>query len=106
MSCNSVSRKVTKIRNVYIYALVDPLDHQIHYVGKTNNLDFRLGSHIRQRSNLLRKRWVTSLVTRGLLPQMIILEKVEESNWQSREIHWISLGRKSGWPLTNIQNGG
>lgn len=95
-----------KKNQTYIYALADPLDHRIYYVGKTNNLQFRLGTHIRQRSNLFRKKWVTSLVSRGLLPYIIVLEEVEEIIWQEREIFWIALGKKLGWPLTNIQNGG
>lgn len=34
------------MENYYIYALIDPTDNIIKYIGKTNNIEKRLKKHI------------------------------------------------------------
>jgi len=60
----------------WIYCLIDPLDGQIRYVGKTTNIEQRLANHGNPKSghnNQELTDWKTSLATKGLSPDMQIL---------------------------------
>jgi len=92
---------------VYIYALRDPRDGLVYYVGKTRHPSWRLQSHIEERGgNKAKRRWLDDLRQHGLTPEMAILEKADAYTWQDTERLWIAKGREQGWPLTNIRSGG
>lgn len=99
MSANTVS----------IYALLDPRDNAVRYVGKTKMaLEYRLASHISscQRANNHRTNWLRKLLRLGLRPIIQLLEVVLEEEWQDAERRWISQFRDAGARLTNSTNGG
>ena len=58
----------------YIYALVDPLNHLVRYVGKTANLDARYRVHCSGKDGSTGV-WVKSLPQP---PVLVLLETVEE----------------------------
>ena len=93
-------------RVTYIYALVDPRDGGIYYIGKANDLEKRLYQHLRRDVNRHKCRWLESLARDGLAPTVRILETVPADEWAEAEIKWIAKGRGEGWPLTNIAAGG
>lgn len=74
-------------RPVYIYALRDPRDWRIRYVGKTNRPSIRLRKHCNDQTSGHRGRWLTSVRTHGGKPVMELLELcvgngiVEEAKW-------------------------
>lgn len=94
--------------NIYIYSLTDPITNEIRYIGKTGNIHNRLLAHISKSktSNTHVGRWIKSLLNKGLLPILDIVEECPSSIWETREIYWISY-YKSLYPnLCNIQKGG
>ncbi len=94
---------------VTIYALVDPRDNAIRYVGKTRQkLSSRLSGHLacaKYRRNH-RERWIFSLLDNGLKPCIVALDSVEDSEADQSEIWWIAKMRDAGCDLTNATAGG
>lgn len=92
---------------VYIYGLKDPRTGEIRYVGKTVNPSSRFSFHMAGNDvNRHKQNWLTGLKREGVKPEMVILEVTDEDRWEGREKYWIAKGRKDGWPLTNIAEGG
>ena len=59
-----------------IYALIDPRDDSIRYIGMTHNPDQRLKEHLRGRGGNSPKRiWINELRQLGLVPTMQPIEK-------------------------------
>ena len=92
--------------DVYIYALCDPRDDSIRYVGRTVNLKDRYKNHLRAKWGTHRCCWIKGLKEFGLKPKMTILEIVEESECRESEIWWIMHLRENGCDLTNHSDGG
>lgn len=95
----------------YIYALVDPRDGDVRYIGKSVDPKQRLRKHIHKArkenpGNLYRYDWICSVLSDGYRPILEIIEEVSEDGWREAERTWIKYGREQGWPLTNIENGG
>src|SRR5260370_18737051 len=68
---------MTKERGYTIYALIDPRDSSIRYIGITDNPDQRLKEHLRGRGgNPPKRNWVYELRQLGLVPIMQPLETV------------------------------
>lgn len=94
--------------DVVIYGLTDPETNEVRYVGKSVEPHRRLRAHIQHARNggkTYRDTWIRSLLTQGLLPRMVELQRVESGSWQEAEAFWISHFRKSG-NLTNLTDGG
>jgi len=94
----------------YIYALKDPRDNEVKYIGKTSSPRRRLTEHLSQSSlnkypQTKVKEWIKEVKALGLKPIMSVLESVE-SNWQSQEKFWINQFRENGARLLNHTDGG
>lgn len=90
---------------MYVYGLIDPQTNCICYVGKADNIDKRLSSHLLANdiSNLAKNRWIDSLKRQGLEPQIVVLEHAEDaSTIFEAETRWIQTGLQLGWPLLNM----
>lgn len=94
---------------VKIYKLIDPRNHEIRYVGKTiHSLNRRLIGHIdsaRRFKNYL-YNWINSLAALDLKPIIELIEEVDESVWEEKEIYWIQYHLDIGCDLTNYCKGG
>jgi len=89
-----------------IYALIDPRDDSVRYVGKTvKSLARRLEEHIANPVNLDMCMWVTELVSSGRRPLIRLLTMCEVSNWERHEVDWIRWFRTRG-KLLNVDPGG
>lgn len=98
----------------YIYALIDPRDNTVRYIGMTKDVYFRLRQHVKDGSRLDNKRvWINKLEQLGLSPELEILETIEvepdksediEVIAQRREKFWIQEFLKSGAALLNVSN--
>jgi DNA-binding XRE family transcriptional regulator len=89
-----------------IYALVDPRDQTIRYIGVSKDVQTRLAQHMREVQNEKRK-WLSELYQQGLVPDIKILETIEAEQdadiiYSQRELHWIRYFSQAGAPLTNI----
>lgn len=91
----------------YIYALIDPRDDRIRYVGKASNIKRRFSQHCSiQREKNHRANWLTKLRSLELEPTLKIIEECGGSNWSERETYWIRYYRELGCDLVNATGGG
>lgn len=91
-------------RSVWIYAISDPRDRVIRYVGKTScSLASRLKGHIKNPTSRAMRDWLDGLRMEGVVPKISPLERCWQKNWQSREQAWI---RRFGSTLLNVLTGG
>lgn len=93
-----------------IYGLIDPRTRLIRYVGMSSSGLKRPSAH-RRASQLVRRTrcvsWIKSLLAEGLDYEIVVLEEVaSKTALVATEIWWIAYGRASGWPLTNLTDGG
>lgn len=91
-----------------IYALRDPRDLQIHYVGLTENHPvWRLAQHLqdKQDKNQAKLSWLAELKILNARPDVVVLQfapDLESALFAER--YWIKLGLQAGWPLTNQES--
>ncbi len=93
----------------FIYGLKDPLTKEIRYIGKSDSPSSRYQNHLSMSAadvNRHKKNWIKSLQQQMMRPELVILERVNDESWEERERWWIAKGRKDGWPLTNLSEGG
>jgi hypothetical protein len=98
------------MKTVYIYALIDPRNEQVRYVGKSKFPKKRLNGHLqgaRKGFKTHRHNWIRQLLNEGLKPDLLILEEVKENEWEQAEKKWIVYYRdENGKDLTNTAEGG
>lgn len=80
---------------VHIYALQDPRDGTVRYVGQARDLNKRLSDHIREAHTRrppvdCKSEWILSLSESGLTPNMQLLETVDGIDRLVAEAKWIS----------------
>jgi hypothetical protein len=91
------------MKKVLIYALICPKAKEIRYIGKTiQSLKSRLKGHlyIPKNDTTYRANWIRDLRKDKLIPEIILIEECNESNWVEREIYWIDYYSK----LVNLVN--
>jgi len=92
---------------VYIYALIDPRDNEVRYIGQTVNLSQRFRKHLTDKRISSRKRaWLDELLLLGKEPIMKVIEQCNKGNAGEREQYWIADYRNLNTDLLNISNGG
>ena len=69
----------------FIYALLDPRDNSVRYVGKADDPYRRYCEHLKENYDSHKCRWIKVLMGMGLLPIRQILEECDCSIWQERE---------------------
>lgn len=90
----------------YIYTLICPITNTIEYIGKTNNLEKRLRSHLLDKTKSIKNNWIKKLKKLGLVPKIECIEECTDINVDEREIYWISYYRKINPKLKNMTKGG
>jgi hypothetical protein len=93
-------------RPAYIYALIDPRDGEVRYVGKAIDPYVRLNSHLGEKNHRRKSRWLNVLVQQCLIPKVVVLECTNTGGWQAAERSWIKFYRSIGADLTIHTNGG
>lgn len=96
------------METVFIYALCEPGTRTVRYIGMTGNPKRRFRSHTcktKCKSNH-RECWLSSLISKGLKPEMIILREVPKADWKRAEERYIRLARGCAMKLTNGSDGG
>lgn len=96
------------INKTYIYALVDPRDNKIRYVGKANNPKERYKNHINpsRDKNTHKRNWLNLVRSLGYKPELLILDHVDIKEWRFWEIFYIDLFKSYGFELVNHTIGG
>lgn len=93
-----------------IYALKDPETNEIRYIGKSTSGLRRPNQH-KQKYGLLtnnhKNNWIKSLLAKGLMYEIIILEEnIELESLNNREKYWVTYYKSLGSCLTNQTDGG
>ena len=92
----------------YIYALVDPRNDEVRYIGRTINPRNRYWAHlVKDNRNDYKRNWVKSLLNKNLRPKYEIIwitDNVGEAN--QAEIYFIKMYKEGGARLTNLTEGG
>lgn len=93
---------------VEIYALLDPRNKAVRYIGKANNAQKRLKTHL---SDCLKRKspvclWVKELLDAGMKPTLEILCQCSETTWPATERAAIAMARKAVPDLLNLADGG
>ncbi len=86
-----------------VYALIDPTDQLIYYVGQTRKPSVRFAQHLTMRHHKGNKAaWLRRLGQQGQQPHMQILEFVEgQEAALAKEQEWIRHFIEKGMPLLN-----
>lgn len=92
-----------------IYALIDPRNDEIRYVGQTYQTpQARLRNHLSASKRGVRTHvacWLRGLILNGFKPIMVELEIIQ-GNGNDAEKQWIAYGYNNQWRLTNHTIGG
>ena len=94
-------RKQKEHLKVYIYALIDPRDQAVRYIGSTRMPRNRLSGHLAKYSygTHEKREWIGGLKTVGIKPTLQILEETIEKHRAARETHWYKHYRDLGCNL-------
>lgn len=94
-------------RSYQVYALIDPRDELVHYVGISTNVKARLRYYLGGGyANIQQKHWFLELIQNNLSPILRMLETIEASGNSyniacEREYYWIEELFHLGNPLLN-----
>lgn len=94
------------MRTTFIYVLKEPDTGEIRYVGKSDNPKQRFGLHLRNRGRSHKIHWIQNLLSKGLKPDLEIIDEVSFEEWEQWEVAWIEYFRELGSQLTNTSPGG
>lgn len=96
------------MEKVYIYGLVDKITNQLKYIGKSINPQSRYRKHLQdsKKQTSYKDRWIFSLLEKKSKPELLIIDEVNDYNWEFWEKHYISYYKSIGCKLTNISEGG
>jgi predicted GIY-YIG superfamily endonuclease len=91
---------------ICIYALIDPIDKKVKYVGQTKDPSKRYNEHIRTAKYhvTLKEQWIHALLTVGHMPEFKVLELCTSLNKDEREKYYIQKYRKKNKYLFNIMD--
>lgn len=96
-----------------IYALTDPTTDEVRYIGKSASGLQRPRSHKHPsllRATTAKNLWIRKLLSEGRMYGIRVLETLSsdasEADAARAERKWIAEGRRLGWPLTNVTDGG
>lgn len=91
-----------------IYGLRHPVTKELRYVGKANDANKRLLTHIRDaaRRHTPVVCWIASLIKAGARPDVVTLKETSSETWKDDEREAIAYHRRHGARLLNIADGG
>lgn len=95
------------VNTVEIYALCDPSDGSVRYIGKANESRKRLATHLRDSRRRVSpvNSWLRKLQNDRQIPILRVIATVPEAKWREEEIRWIAFYR-SQCRLLNLADGG
>lgn len=85
-----------------VYALLDPRTNRVRYIGKSKNGLLRALGHKSYGHSPALHAWLRDLSEcNSAYVTLILAEATTEEQLAVLEAHWIALGFRFGWPLTN-----
>lgn len=91
---------------VAIYALIDPRDNDIRYIGRANCEIERFKAHLTDTYESYKVRWIAKLKELNLQPILQVICRVPEIEWEETEKMFIAFYKSIGCRLTNLSAGG
>lgn len=91
---------------IVIYALVDPRDNTVRYIGQTNNLNERMQAHRSAAVNKWVGAWVRDLATVGQSFQCKVITRSAVQHADAAERYWIAFYRSLGTLFNESEGGG
>jgi len=73
------------MKTTYIYELIDPKSNKPRYIGKSNNPQKRLESHLKEKKNTYKNNWIKKLKKENLIPVLNIIDEVSIDTW----VFWV-----------------
>lgn len=104
-----MGKTLDKDRPTNIYTLECPFTGEIRYIGKTvKPLSGRLQQHTSDTVKVKTHNgnWIKSILNKGGIPTIKLLETVPWEESQSAEMYWIAQFKTWGFRLTNETDGG
>lgn len=93
---------MTRTHKGTIYALIDPRDGKIRYIGKTTQIPVdRLAGHLAKPTNPAMRVWINGLGMQGLTPQMETVTTVPAADLAAEEDRQIRRHANQGHRLFN-----
>lgn len=85
----------------FIYALVDPRNNAVRYVGRSVNPEDRAKKHLHETYSRAKAAWIASLKSEGLRPRLAVLDEVVGSviDWNEAELRWHDRWSAAGFDL-------
>jgi hypothetical protein len=78
----------------HIYHLIDPITHQVRYVGRCTDTKARLRNHCNEaarRQTTEKHRWINALLAAGRVPVLLVVgvyaDAVQSRQCESNEFH-------------------
>lgn len=96
------------MKTTFIYVLKDPDSDEIRYVGKSNDPEGRLTSHLwhAHKTQTRKNNWLQKLLRENKRPKLEILDEVPYVEWPSWEVAYIDFFKTEGCRLVNGTLGG
>jgi group I intron endonuclease len=93
---------------VFIYGLIEKNNNTLRYIGKTTDIKRRIRRHINERflHDSHKDRWIRKMINDNDELDIIIIDIVDQTEWQYWEKFYISYYKFIGCKLTNGTNGG
>lgn len=91
-----------------IYGLFCGETGELRYIGKANNAEARMKSHLRdaRRKRTPLYNWISRCVKDGKPPVMKVLVSTTQLDWDQCERQVIAFHREAGFNLLNVADGG
>lgn len=87
---------------VKIYALINPINSNVFYIGATSGkLYIRLSAHLTCKNNNRKYSMVTLIKSLGLRPEMLLLDTVNKRDAAFYEQFYMDLFRSFGFDIVN-----
>lgn len=85
---------------IFIYALIDPTNQQVFYVGVTRNPKSREAGHLHDKTcNKNKIDKVKEILSKGLNPEFLILDTCDVKNVRLMEDFYIDLFKSYGFKM-------
>lgn len=99
-----IKKNILQEYNYVIYALINPLDNNIFYIGSTNDVNNRYQSHLKCKVNKEKNNQINYLINNKIIPGIIVLEGFEDKKLARLvEKSYIKFYKKLNKNLTNIK---
>lgn len=99
-------RRAKNAQTATIYKLLDPRNEKVRYVGCSANVQRRYKQHLCPadwRTDLI-AQWVRLLASKGLKPQLVVIQEVVWERGEETEQYWIDRYRADGHKLYNADS--